>query len=178
VLPCGQPITDADGWNRDHHPQKRFFGRSVRPGVNMRKLYAHEACNSSFKLDEEYFVAAMPVQAMGSWSADAVFRDFREDVRDGHWRSLFERVRAQFGRVELPGGRIPFHAEFERLQRIAWKLARGSYFDQVGRVLPEQTLRTIEVVLPQQAGEALRNTNGFGSCATRPRFRMSQRFST
>lgn len=49
--------------------------------------------------------------------------------------------------------RIPFHAEFDRLNRVAWKLARGSYFDRVGLVLPGQSLRTIEIVLPQHAGE-------------------------
>jgi hypothetical protein len=157
-----QSITDRDRWNRDHHPPKRFFARSVRqPDINLTTLSTHNVCNMAFKHDEEYFVAAMPIQAMGTWTADAVLRDFGEGVRDGRWRSLYERVRAQFGRIELPGGRIAFHAEFDRLNRVAWKLARGAYYTQVGRVLPERSLRTIEIVLPQSAAEILANHEWF-----------------
>lgn len=152
---CGRTIDGDQSWNRDHHPPKQFFAPSLRPGVNMKWLYTHNSCNSSFKLDEEYFIASMPIQARDSWTAEPVFQHFGEGVREGRWRSLFDRVRGQFGRVHSPTGLVPFYAEFDRLHRVAWKLARGSYFDQLQTVLPDDTLRTIEIVLPQQASEVL-----------------------
>lgn len=152
---CGQAIDPYGDWNRDHHPPKRFFGRAVRQGANLKTLFTHNACNTAYKHDEEYFIAAIPIQAIGTWTADAVLKDFGEGVREGRWRSVYDRVRSQFGRVHTPSGQIPFLAEFHRLNRVVWKLARGSYFSETGRVLPEGTLRTIELVLPQEAESKL-----------------------
>jgi hypothetical protein len=57
---CGQAITDGQNWNRDHVPPQRFYGKTIREqfNPNLGWLPTHIDCNSSYKTDEEYYVAA------------------------------------------------------------------------------------------------------------------------
>jgi hypothetical protein len=60
---CGEVITDKG--NRDHVPPLRFFARPLRKIANptLITLPTHEACNTAYKADEEYFVASTAVLA-------------------------------------------------------------------------------------------------------------------
>jgi hypothetical protein len=66
-------------------------------------------------------------------------------------------VRDEFGRVELPGpGRlIPKYYDAARVERVLWKVIRGLFFLESGRVLPEGQLHELEIVEPLRAATRL-----------------------
>jgi len=151
---CGQPIASPD-WNRDHVPPARWFASAVKSkfNPNLRWLPTHEECNSSYRQDEEYFTVAFAGQ-LNSASARAVFDDIRRGVAQGHQRGLVEQIASQFGSVVLPNGGVAFQFEARRVRRVIWKIVRGLYFLELGRVLPEGQGHRIVIVGPHEVREA------------------------
>jgi hypothetical protein len=139
---CGHEIAPEQPWNRDHVPPQRFYGKSIREAFNpnLGWLYTHNACNTAYKDDEEYYVAALSGHAVESDTGRSVFADFRRGVERGHDTGLLKTVVSQFGTVITTDGSRLFHYDVRRVERITWKLVRGIYFRETeGRVLPDTT---------------------------------------
>ena len=134
---CGQAIEIDQEWNKDHVPPQRFYGKSIRKrfNPNLQSLYTHAACNSDYKPDEEYYVAAFSGQA-DSMTGRAVFADWQRAVAKGHDTGLLRTIMGHFGRVVRADGSRLFTYDVDRAGHITWKLARGIYFAEVGRFLP------------------------------------------
>ena len=153
---CCKPITPDENWNRDHVPPERIYGKRVRQEhhVTLDWLYAHEACNSAYQSDEEYFVVAL-VGHHNSPTAKAVWEDLTRGSGRGHSRGLIKTVIGQFGKVILPDGGILFSLDQSRAQRVAWKIVRGLYTLESGKMLPESQLRKIEIIPQSEAAKRL-----------------------
>src|SRR5688500_10251791 len=76
---CGEVITREQNWNRDHVPPKRVFGSAIRNEFqpNLAWLPTHVECNSSYREDEEYFVASFAGH-VSTPTARAVMQDLGE----------------------------------------------------------------------------------------------------
>jgi len=146
---CGLGIAEDQDWNRDHVPPQRFYGKSIRAAFNpnLHWLPTHTTCNSAYKKDEEYYVASFAGHA-DSESAASVFEDFRRAVGRGHDTGLFKMILGQFGKVALADGSVVFNYDAARAGRISWKLARGIYFTETGRVLAEDVPKRITMLSP------------------------------
>ena len=149
---CGRPIADDEPWNRDHIPPERFFAHVVKVQFNpqLQWLYTHASCNSAYREDEEYAIAVLAGHAK-SPVGDAVIDDLRRAIAKGHSRGLLKAIVNAFGTVTGPRGERVFQIETHRIHRFIWKLVRGIYFLELGRVLPEDTPRDIRVITPYNA---------------------------
>ena len=149
---CGAPFVAGEEWNLDHVPPQRFYGKAIRSAFNpnLGWLPTHPHCNSAYKADEEYYVASFAGHT-DSDTGRSVFNDFRGAVAKGHDVGLLKTILSQFGKVTLADSSIPFNFDTDRTSRIVWKLVRGLYFEEVGRVLPEDhEPRTIYMLGPEE----------------------------
>jgi hypothetical protein len=106
---CRQVIGRDQGWNKDHVPPQRFYGKSIRQtfNLNLRGLHTHTTCNTGYKADEEYYVAAFAGHA-DSPTGRAVFTDWRRGIAKGHDAGLLKTILSQFGNViGADGGGCP-----------------------------------------------------------------------
>jgi hypothetical protein len=148
---CGQDITDGQAWNRDHVPPRRFYGKSIRNAFNpnLDWLHTHTACNSSYKKDEEYYVASFASHA-DSDAGRAVFEDWSRGVAKGHDTGLLKTIMGQFGKVVTADGSLVFNYDADRAGRFLWKLVRGVHFREVGRFLPENLPKRLMMLSPEK----------------------------
>ncbi len=135
---CGKPIRQHDSWNRDHLPPAAFFGSALKRvfAFNLPWLYTHQSCNSAYRGDEEYTIAALAGHAQSA-TGNAVMDDLRSAFRQGHKHGLLRMIVSAFGKLTGPRGEATFALNRTRVERIAWKLARGIYYRELGLVLPE-----------------------------------------
>jgi hypothetical protein len=133
-------------WNRDHVPPERVFAKSVRRqhSPELRWLPTHTTCNSAYRLDEEYFVACFATRHTSS--STEVMRDIFRGALKGHGQGLAKTIFNQFGQVETTDGLRVFQYDSYRAHRAGWKIVRGVYTLETGRILREKTLRHLEIV--------------------------------
>lgn len=155
---CGKPIAEGESWNRDHLPPAAFFGSLLKQflSLNLYWLYTHESCNSAYRQDEEYVIAALVGHAQTP-AARAVMRDLRVAFEKGHKRGLLGMIIGGFGTVMGPRGEVTFEFDRHRVDRVAWKLARGVYYRELGVVLPEKRPGEIRFINPFEATEQIAN---------------------
>jgi hypothetical protein len=166
---CGQPITPDQRWDRDHIPPKRVFGDSIkkRHAVDLEWLPSHVACNSAYKLDEEYFVVSL-VGHHHTPTARSVWEDVRRGAAHGHSLGLIKTIAGQFGKVVLPDGSVLFGLDTSRSHRVAWKIVRGLYTLLSGRFLPDNQLRLIQIVPESEAERRLTGHDVFAAVRDTP----------
>jgi len=160
---CGNPIDpDAQKWNCDHIPPKRIFASSVRKqfGPQLKVLPTHEACNTAAEKDEAYFVVSFAGH-VDSDVAREVMKDIGASLRAGSGVGLFRDVINRFGKVVGPKGEVLFEYDPNRVNRFLWKIARGLYALELGRILPQEPPVGIELVLPKTAAEQLAEIQWF-----------------
>ena len=135
-------------------PPAAFFGSVLKRtfGLNLPWLYTHIPCNSSYREDEEYTVAALAGHAR-STGGDAVMEALRAAFRQGHKQGLLRMIVGGFGKLVGPRGEVTFDLYSERVRRIAWKLARGLYYRELGIVLPESRPGHVYIINPLEAAE-------------------------
>jgi hypothetical protein len=169
---CGKVIAEGEDWNRDHVPPQRLFAKSVRKqrAVQLDWLPTHNACNSAYASDEDYFVTALVGQHGTEW-AKAVFADIRRGVARGQGVGLIKTILGQFGKVPTSDGTMLFALDANRANRAIWKIVRGLYTLETGRFVPDLSYLNIEIVPRSEADETLpghlwfesvRNTEGLG----------------
>jgi hypothetical protein len=169
---CGKVIAEGEDWNRDHVPPQRLFAKSVRKqrAVQLDWLPTHNACNSAYASDEDYFVTALVGQHGTEW-AKAVFADIRRGVARGQGVGLIKTILGQFGKVTTSDGTMLFALDANRANRAIWKIVRGLYTLETGRFVPDLSYLNIEIVPRSEADktlpghlwfESVRNTEGLG----------------
>lgn len=67
---CALPIEPGQSSNRDHVPMDRLFPVELRKDparrIQLATVRVHEACNASYRLDEEYFVTNLALVGEGT----------------------------------------------------------------------------------------------------------------
>lgn len=122
--------------------------------MNLDWLYTHESCNSEYRKDEEYTIAALVGHAR-THAARAVMEDLRDAFKKGHKRGLLGMIVGGFGTVVGPRGEVTFKLDRYRVDRVACKLARGIYYRELGVVLPEKRPGEIRLINPFEAAEQI-----------------------
>jgi hypothetical protein len=140
---CGQLLVEPT--NDDHVPPKLFFAPSIRRAENLSQLLTirvHESCNSTFRLDEEYFVYSLVPFALSSHAGRELYKHIREKFRREQNRPLAGQI---LGEVEprpaglvLPGGKVIKRFNPNRIERVIWKIVRGLFFHHYNKTLPEK----------------------------------------
>jgi hypothetical protein len=153
---CERAILDGEAWNRDHVPPQRFYGKSIRTqfNPNLAWLPTHNACNSAYKKDEEYYVAAF-VGHSNSATALSVWNDLKTGVAKGHDVGLLKTITSQFGKVVRLDGAVIFNYDQDRAGRIAWKLVRGIYSMETGKTLSENAPKRLILLGPEEVKTAV-----------------------
>jgi hypothetical protein len=139
---CGKPLVSPT--NVDHPVMQQLFAPEIRRNHNISKLITfdvHQACNTAYKMDEDYFVRSLMPFAQGSVAGNAIYRKVLADFRKGKEVLLTKMVLNEFDRnpsgLFLPGGKVVKRFDGERLRRVAWKMVRGLHFHHTDEVLPE-----------------------------------------
>ena len=169
---CGKELVEPI--NRDHVPLKQFYTEEIRKNhnPNLLTIPVHAACNSSYQLDEDYFINTLVPFATGSYSGDSSLKDVFKKYSNGVKCSLVHKTLNEFERspsgLILPENLVAKRFEGERLHRVAWKIIRGLYFHHFNLVLPEYNLNSISIILPDQVPPkefliALGDLDGLGS---------------
>jgi hypothetical protein len=139
---CGQTLTPPT--NVDHPVMQQLFAPEIRRKHNLSQLITfkvHEACNTAYKLDEDYFVRTLMPFAPGSVAGNAIYNKALKDYRAGKQVPLMRKVLSEFdpspSGLILPDGKVAKRFDGDRLKRVAWKMVRGLHFYHTGEVLPE-----------------------------------------
>jgi len=138
---CGKLLSEPV--NRDHVPPQRFFAREIRKKFNLAELITlptHEACNTRWRMDEEYFVHTFLPFARGSISGDALYRDGVRRIQRGTNVPLANAVLKEFQQhvngVILPANRIAKKFDAQRVHDVIYKIIRGLHYHHEGEILP------------------------------------------
>lgn len=146
---CGLDITERPSF--DQVPPLQFFPKNLRAArnPNLITLPTHESCNQSYKLDEDYFVHSIGPLAIKSFPGWHLGKDIARRLGKPKEEHLKKLVLAEFEErpsgLVLPPGKLVKRLK-PRIHRVSWKIARGLFFKQTGRVLPESTPRRFDVV--------------------------------
>jgi hypothetical protein len=139
---CGKPLSPPT--NVDHPVMQQIFAPEIRQRYNVSKLITfdvHEACNTAYRSDEDYFVKSLMPFARGSEAGNAIYTKALADFRTGKQVPLTRMVLREFepnpSGLILPGGKVLKRFDGERLARVAWKMVRGLHFYHTDEVLPE-----------------------------------------
>ena len=140
---CGQPLVEPI--NDDHVPPRLFFAPSIRRALNLSQLLTirvHKSCNTSFRLDEEYFVYSLVPLALRSDAGRELYKHIREKFRRMQNRPLIAQILREFeprpSGLVLPDGKVIKRFNPNRIERVIWKLVRGLFFHHHKKTLPEE----------------------------------------
>lgn len=143
--------------SRDHVPPKQLYVRSVRQAhsPNLYTLPTHGECNKSFQHDEDYFVNSLAPFAAGSYAGDSLLTDIGRKFQSGQKVGLVKTVLTEFEQrpsgLLLPPGLIAKRIDQSRIRRVLWKIIRGLYFKEHGRILSPDGRVGIEIFPPDRA---------------------------
>lgn len=133
---CGAGIANVPA-NRDHVPTKSILLRPLPQ--NLPFVTICKKCNSSFSIDEEYFVLFISSILSGSTTPD---KQVLENVGRAFTRNPSLRTRLESSKILTPdedGIVIPhWLPEIERLERIVLKNARGHVFYELGEPMMDE----------------------------------------
>jgi hypothetical protein len=139
---CGKPL--APPTNADHPVMQQIFTPEIKRKFNVSQLITldvHQACNTAYKDDEDYFVRTLMPFARGSEAGNAIYAKVLGDFRTGKQVPLTKMVLGEFdpnpSGLLLPGGKVVKRFQGESLRRVAWKIVRGLHFYHYSKVLPE-----------------------------------------
>lgn len=154
---CGKPLQEPI--NRDHVPPQQLYADEVRKNhsPNLLTIPVHEACNSGYQLDEDYFVSTLMPFAVDSYSGNAFYSEMLRKYKLGKRRNIIQLVKiilCEFekrpARLILPPGKIVKRFDGERLKRVTTKIVRGLYFHHFKKILPRELESSLRIVLPDQ----------------------------
>jgi hypothetical protein len=134
---------------RDHVPPQSFFPPLLRKERNYSRLevvYAHELCNGSYKLDEEYFLQSLAPLARRTEAGPALWdRIARSDLKPPALR-LRSQIASEFSRDAF--GRFHKTYDRERVNRVIRKIIRGLWFLHYKKVLSQEHRYDIAIYDP------------------------------
>lgn len=128
----------------DHVPPKTIFAKP-RPS-DLITVPGCKECNHGWSLDDEYFRTALCLSDKTKDERNAT------SGREAAMRSLQRRKARGFAKMFLsrtfpkdvysPGGiymgkRLAFTVDFERIQKVVAKITRGLFYNESGRILPQ-----------------------------------------
>jgi hypothetical protein len=151
---CGEPL--ARPFTLDHVPPRQLYAAEVRKAhsPHLLTIRVHDACNQAYQHDEDYFVAALMPFASGSYSGNAIYKEVLGRFRKGKTVPLVRKVLAEFDRrpsgLILPPTMVAKRFEGKRIKRVVWKIIRGLYFHNTGRLLPEKLKVGVQIIPPDQ----------------------------
>ena len=155
---CGLEIDPADR-TVDHVPAKQIFPASIRGAYNLDQLItlpSHHACNNGYSLDEQYTVWTLGSVSHGSDTGRALIEDHARSLRAGKNALLAKKILQQFQErpsgIILPPGMVALKFEANRIMRVMWKITRGLFRHETGRLLPDGTAFKVDLVEPAVAG--------------------------
>jgi len=139
---CGKPLSgrkvDEDD---DHVPPKQLLAKELRRKYQIRlvTLRTHQACNSSFNLDEEYFKHCLIPFARGSEAGDAIWRKAVREYWSGEKVRLVDHVLRQakpvLNGVLLPRGKVWLDYDRSRIDRVIGKIIKGLHYADTREVI-------------------------------------------
>ena len=148
---CNNPATEDDPITREHVPPKQFYPKSERTGLNLWTVPTHRSCNSSHKLDEEYFYHALfplVVNAnpqMSSVMLDDLKRRARKPQTQVLMRKILSTRRYTGNRgIVLPPGIVSLDIDTYRVQQVAIKVGRCLFYRDQGRYMPLENCKDIQ----------------------------------
>ena len=149
---CGEPATDEDPITREHVPPRQFYPKTLRNGLNLWVVPAHESCNNKYKADEEYFYHALyPLVAnVNPRTAGVILDDLKRRAKKPQTptllRGILQRSRTTTdGGIVLPPGVVRVDANEYRLQQVAIKIGRCLFYRDHKRVMPHENCRDIRL---------------------------------
>src|ERR1700733_1482474 len=152
---CGKNL--AVPISQDHVPPRQFFARTLRQTPNpsnLLTLRVHTSCNKAYQHDEDYFVHTLMPFARGSYAGNAIYNEVLAKFKRNEKVGLTKKVLKEFERrpsgIVLPRNGVLKRFEGARLQRIAWKIVRGLYFDHHKIVLPADHTTWVYLSVPGQ----------------------------
>lgn len=129
---CEQGVSDP---TNDHVPSKSLLKKPYPP--DLPTIKACRGCNEQFALDEEYFAAFLSAVISGSTKPDdqvlpSAANSFKtnEGLRDRIDQSRYIQTCLDLGIEE----RMVWAPEFERIQRVIIKNARGHGYYELGDI--------------------------------------------
>jgi hypothetical protein len=135
---CGKPAATVD-----HCPPKGLFP-SPLPST-LQTVPACLACNSEASKDEEYFRALLMLTEAGETPAGKQLREGkagRAIERNGLRQRIAANVQWEDVRTEVGvalGRQLVVKPEYERIERVAIKIARGLFLRECGTRIPGDT---------------------------------------
>jgi hypothetical protein len=157
---------------RDHVPPKQFYAKVLRQNhsPNLFTLPVHSTCNSAYQKDEDYFVHSIAPLTKGSYSGNEIWKDITHQFQRPQGQIIGQMIRKEFEKrpsgLYLPGGKVVKRFDADRIWRIVWKIARGLFYKEHNRYLPEDTPKLFKVVSvgeePPAKFEAVRNSPSRG----------------
>lgn len=147
---CAQPLSKPV--NVDHVPAQQLFPPALRKEhgpLQLLTIPVHNACNTAYKADEDYFVHALMPFARGTVAGNAVYSHVLGAYKAGHNAGLVKKVLGEFeprpSGLALPGNKVVKRFDGKRIQRVAWKIVRGLLFNDFDEVYPEAWTTSVTV---------------------------------
>lgn len=147
---CGKPIFGKV--SRDHVPPRQFYSAFLRKkhNVNLDTLKTHKNCNKAYQLDEEYFIHTFVPLSLRSYSGRALLDELVSQYHQGRNIPLNQKVLKEFDRnpsgLILPKNKSVKRFDPDRAWRVVWKITRGLFFMEHGRVLQENKPKLFKIV--------------------------------
>jgi len=144
---CGQKL--EGNIDDDHVPPKQFYAKSIRKihSPNLFTLPTHLSCNKSYQMDEDYFVHSLAPLTIGSYSGSSIWMDISKRMKRPESKKINMMVLKEFDQnIILPDDKIIKRIDGKRIRRVIWKIARGLFFKERGRSIPENILRLFKFI--------------------------------
>lgn len=152
---CGEVLDELI--SKDHVPMIQFYSKEVRrdENFNLLKLPVHDKCNKSFQHDEDYFIHTLiPFGAKTKTGKSLLEEKFKKYHEQGNQILLMNKVFREFEHtpsgIILPPDMVAKRFEGERVFRVAWKILRGLFFYNEGKIIPEDLPRSFEIKAPHE----------------------------
>ena len=146
---CGQQLDKKI--DNDHIPPRQFYATHIRKvhSPNLFTLPVHKKCNQAYQKDEDYFVHSIAPLTIDSYSGAAIWRDILKRRTRTAGNRLHEMVFKEFdpnpSGLILPDNKVLKRFDGTRVWRVVWKITRGLFFKEYGKILPENTLRSYKI---------------------------------
>jgi len=141
------------GCNKDHVPPKQLFFKVLRqnaPLQPLNTLKTHKECNSKYQKDEEYFVTSLFPFITDDLMKRGVLDHLRNISKREMGQTFLRMIQGEFthkyGNIYIPDNKLGIRIDYDRVNNVVWKIARGIYFLENGEFLPGNVEHVIQGV--------------------------------
>lgn len=149
---CGEVIDKE--FSRDHVPPRQFYSAEIRKlhSPNLQTMPTHISCNNAYQRDEEYFIHSIAPLVQESYAGKSVLRELTNQYKSDRNSNLAQKILGEFEQqpsgIILPPGKIVKRLDPDRIWRVVWKITRGLFYHEHGKLLREDTPKTFSIVAP------------------------------